>query len=87
MHSDSEDLTIFITVLKAYKYQVLSFELTNSSASFQHYMNDVLFEYLHDFVQTYLDDIIIYSKTRKEHTEHVKKMLQKLRDADLQMNI
>ncbi len=42
MHLDSENYTIFIIVLKAYKSKILSFELTNDSISFQQYMNDVL---------------------------------------------
>jgi len=42
MHSDSENYTIFIIALKAYKSKMLSFELINDSASFQQYMNDVL---------------------------------------------
>ena len=50
-------------------------------------MNNVLFEYLNDFVQAYFDDVLIYNKTRKKHIEHVRKILKKLIDADLQMNI
>jgi len=42
MHLDSENYITFITVLKAYKYKMLSFELTNESTFFQQYMNDVL---------------------------------------------
>ena len=42
MHLDSENYTIFIIVLEAYKSKILSFELTNDSISFQQYMNDVL---------------------------------------------
>jgi len=42
MHPDSENYITFITALEAYKYKMLSFELTNESASFQQYMNDVL---------------------------------------------
>jgi len=71
MHSDSEDLTIFIIFFDSYKYHVMLFELTNESTFYQHYMNDVLFEYLHQFCQIYLDDIIIYSKTLKKHKRHV----------------
>jgi len=67
MHSDSEDLTIFITFFDSYKYHVMLFELINESTFYQHYMNDVLFEYLHQFCQIYLDDIIIYSKILKKH--------------------
>ncbi len=67
MHSNSEDLTIFIIFFNSYKYHVMLFELINESTFYQHYMNDVLFKYLHQFCQIYLDDIIIYSKTLKKH--------------------
>jgi len=87
MHSDSEDLTIFITSFDFYKYHVMSFELINDSTFYQHYMNDVLFDYLHQFCQTYLDDIIIYSKTLKKHKRHVRLVLHRLQETDLQMNI
>ncbi len=87
MHLDSEDYTTFITALEAYKYKMLSFELTNEPASFQQYMNDVLWDFLNDFCQAYLDDILIYSKTRKEHRDHVKLVLSRLREAELQVDI
>ncbi len=87
MHSSSEDLTIFITSFGFYKYHVMPFELTNGPTFYQHYMNDVLFDYLHQFCQIYLDDIIIYSKTLKKHKRHVRLVLHRLREADLQMNI
>ena len=87
MHPDSEDYTTFVTSLGAYKYRVLPFGLTNGPATYQHYMNDVLFEYLNDFCQAYLDDILIYSKSRKEHVTHVRQVLQKLREAGLQVDI
>ena len=67
MHSSSKDLTIFIIFFDFYKYHMMSFELINDSTFYQHYMNDVLFNYLHQFCQIYLDDIIIYSKTLKKH--------------------
>jgi len=84
---NSEDLTIFITSFDFYKYHVMSFKLINGSTFYQHYMNDVLFDYLHQFCQTYLDDIIIYSKTLKKHKRHVQLVLHRLRETDLQMNI
>ena len=75
MHSSSEDLTIFIISFDFYKYHVMSFELINDSTFYQHYMNDVLFNYLHQFYQIYLDDIIIYSKTLKKHKKQVQLVL------------
>jgi len=87
MHSDSEDLTIFIIFFDSYKYHIMLFELTNESTFYQHYMNDVLFEYLHQFCQIYLDDIIIYSKILKKHRRHVRLILHRLREIDLQIDI
>jgi len=87
MHSGSKDLTIFITSFDFYKYHVMSFKLINDSTFYQHYMNDVLFDYLHQFCQIYLDDIIIYSKTLKKHKQHVRLVLHRLRKTDLQVNI
>ncbi len=87
MSSESENLTTFVTFFNIYKYKVMLFELINESAFFQHYINDVLFECLHKFCQTYLNDILIYSKTLKEHRTHVKEVLDKLREVDLQIDI
>jgi len=87
MSSESEDLTTFVTFFNVYKYRVMLFELINESAFFQHYINNVLFNCLHKFCQTYLNDILIYSKTLKEHRTHVKEVLDKLREVDLQVNI
>ncbi len=78
MHSGNEDLTIFIIFFNSYKYHVMLFELINESTFYQHYMNDVLFKYLHQFCQIYLDDIIIYSKILKKHKRHVRLILNRL---------
>ncbi len=87
MSSESENLTTFVTFFDVYKYRVMLFKLINESAFFQHYINNVLFECLHKFFQTYLNDILIYSKTLKEHRTHVKEVLDKLREVDLQIDI
>ncbi len=87
MHSDSENYTIFIIALEAYKSKMLSFKLINDSVSFQQYMNDVLWNFLNDFCQVYLNDILIYSKTQWKHQQHVKMILNHLWEADLQVDI
>ncbi len=87
MYLDNEDLTIFIIFFDSYKYHVMLFDLINEPAFYQHYMNDVLFEYLHQFCQIYLDDIIIYSKILKKHKRHVRLILHRLREIDLQIDI
>ncbi|SLM36608.1 t18348probable pol truncated-rice blast fungus magnaporthe gypsy retrotransposon [Lasallia pustulata] len=87
MHPNSEDYTTFITSMGAYKYHVLPFGLTNGPVNYQHYMNDVLWDHLNNFCSAYLDDILIYSKTLKEYTQHLWAVLQKLINAGLQVDI
>jgi len=87
MSSENENLTTFITFFNVYKYKVMLFELINDSMFFQHYINELLFDCFHKFCQIYLNDILIYSKMLKKHKVHVKEVLNKLREADLQVNI
>jgi len=58
-----------------YKYKVLPFRLTNGLATYQRYINNVLFNYLNNFYTAYLDNIIIYFKNELEHKEHIYKVL------------
>jgi len=62
-----------------FEYLVMPFGLTNAPAFFQHLMNDVFREHLDHFVIIYLDDILIYSDSLEDHTEHVKLVLSILR--------
>ncbi len=87
MHSDSKDLTILIIFFNSYKYYVMLFKLIKKLIFYQHYMNNILFEYLHQFCQIYLNDIIIYSKILKKYKQHVWLILNRLREVDLQINI
>jgi hypothetical protein len=50
-------------------------------------MNDILMNYLNEFVITYLNDIIVYSNSKKEHIKHVRKILQRLREAEIQVDV
>ena len=82
-----EWLTVFHTHYDLYKYLVMLFELFNVSVSFQNYINNILWDYLDVFCTTYIDDILIYSDTLKEHRQHVQQILQKLQRAGLQLDI
>ncbi len=87
MSTESENLITFVTFFNVYKYKVMLFELINELTFFQHYIIDVLFDCLHKFCQIYLNDILIYSKILKKHRTHVKEMLDKLREVNLQIDI
>jgi hypothetical protein len=71
----TKELTTFRTRYRTYKYQVLSFGLTNGPVTYQRYMNKVLFDYLNDFCTAYLDDILIYLDNILEYKNHIKLVL------------
>jgi hypothetical protein len=70
----------FISRYGLYEYTVMSFGLTNASVYFMYLMNKVFMEYMDKFVMVFIDDILIYSKSEAEHEEHLRLVLQKLRD-------
>jgi len=82
-----EDLTTFRTYYSSYKCKVLPFRLINGPATYQRYINNVLFNYLNKFCTAYLDDILIYLDNKLKHQVHVKKVLERLRNVGLQVNI
>lgn len=79
--------TAFRTRYGLFEYLVMPFGLTNGPASFQHYVNDALREYLDIFCTAYLDDILIYSNSLSEHKRHVRQILQRLKEYGLQADI
>ncbi|RDX98495.1 hypothetical protein CR513_18567, partial [Mucuna pruriens] len=75
--------TAFRTRYGHYEYLVMPFGVTNAPAIFMDYMNRIFLPYLDKFVVVFMDDILVYSKTREEHEEHLKVVLQVLRDKQL----
>ncbi len=63
----------------------MSFNLINASVTFQTFVNNVLRRYLNQFIIVYLNDILVYFKTKKEFVQHVKKVLQTLKKVDLRI--
>ena len=67
----------------SFEFLVMLFGLTIASATFFNLVNDVLFDFLDSFVVVYLDDIVIYKLTLKDHLVHLEKVFDILRQSQL----
>lgn len=85
MKEGEEWKTAFRTRYGLYEYTVMPFGLTNAPATCQELINNVLRVHLDKTVVAYLDDILVFSKTLKEHVRHVTEVLECLRKADLRL--
>src|SRR5438045_107647 len=78
--------TAFRTRYGHFEYLVLPFGLTNAPATFHAYINCALRGLVDDFCVVYLDDILIFSNSEEEHYEHLKLVIECLRQAELYAN-
>jgi hypothetical protein len=72
--------TAFVLRYGLYEYTVMSFGLTNAPAYFMYLMNKVFMECLDKFAVVFINDILIYSRSEEEHEEHLRLVLQMLRE-------
>jgi hypothetical protein len=70
-----------------YQYQIMFFELTNSSITFQIYINKTIHSYLDVFVLMYINDLLMFFSFIEKHIQHVKLMLQRLRQFNLDFKL
>ena len=75
--------TAFRTRYGHYEFVIMPFGLTNTPTIFMCLMNNIIHKYLDNFVVIFIDDILIYSKSEEEHKEHLKIVLQELREHQL----
>jgi len=75
--------TTCVTRYGSYEFLVMPFGLTNAPSTFCNLMDDVLYDFLDNFIVVYLDDIVIYSRGIEEHVTHLSKVLDRLREYEL----
>ncbi|EXX64785.1 gag-pol fusion protein [Rhizophagus irregularis DAOM 197198w] len=85
VRAEDQEKTAFITKFGTYEFKVMPFGLCNAPATFQRTMDKVLHKIKEKFVLVYLDDVIIYSKTFKDHIQHLKEVLNRIRKANLRL--
>jgi hypothetical protein len=83
MDENDKEKTAFTCSMGLYEFNVMPFGLKNAPATFQRLMNNILYDYIGDFVEVYIDDIMIHSKNFEDHIIHVTQVLQKLREYNL----
>jgi hypothetical protein len=75
--------TTFSTRYRLYEYLVMYFGLTNAPAYFMYLINSVFMPELDKFMIVFIDDILVYSENEKDHAEHLRIVLTRLRDHQL----
>jgi hypothetical protein len=87
IRKENEWKTTFKCRFDHYQYRVMLFELANSSITFQVYINKTMHSYLDLFVLMYNNDLLMFFSFIEEHIEHVKLMLQRLRQFNLYLKL
>ncbi|GKA66520.1 putative nucleotidyltransferase, ribonuclease H, partial [Tanacetum coccineum] len=83
VHEDDIPKTAFQTCYGHFEFTVMPFGLINAPTIFMDLMNRVCRPYLDKFVTVFIDDILVYSKTREEHVEHLRLLLELLKKEKL----
>ena len=85
IQDESIEKTAFTTRYGQFEYVVMPFGLTNAPATFQNIMNKIFHDMLDNFVIIYLDDILVFSKSAKEHKEHLEQVMEVLDNNNFQI--
>ncbi|CAB4405848.1 unnamed protein product [Rhizophagus irregularis] len=76
MKEEDKEKTAFVCSKGLFEYNVMPFGLTNAPANISRLMDEILEEYINDFVVVYIDDIMIYSENLEDHMKHIEKSIK-----------
>ena len=89
VHQDSQEKTAFVRPQGLFEFRVMAFGLTNAPSIFQRFMQQVLRGLNRadgpSFVSAYLDDILVYSSSLEEHLDHLRQIINRLREVGLKL--
>ena len=86
MHPPDEEKTVFITPHRLYCYKVMPFGLKNAGATYQRLMAKIFKPLIKHMVEVYIDDIMVKSKTRGEHGQHLEEVFHLLKKYGMKLN-
>jgi hypothetical protein len=87
IRDEDKPKTAMMTPMGQFQFKVLCFGLTNAPATFQRAMNKIFSKHIGKFVLVYLDDILVMSRTPEEHEQHLRIVLQILRENGLKAKL
>ena len=87
MDPKDQDKTAFTTPFGLFEYTSMPLGLTGAPATFQRLMNGVMSDFLFNFLLVYLDDLLIFSQSFDDHLQHLEKILKKLSETGLKLNL
>lgn len=86
MAPEDEEKTAFISPHGLYCYKVMPFGLKNVGATYQRLITNIFKPLIGDIIKVYIDDMVVKSKTRSEHAQHLQKFFHLLRKYDMKLN-
>lgn len=86
MAPKDEEKIVFITPHGLYCYKVMPFGLKNAEATYQRLMTKIFKPLIGDIIEVYIDDVVVKSKTRSEHAQHLQKVFHMLRKYGMKLN-
>ena len=86
MDPKDAEMTTFRTSFGNFYYIVMPFGLKNAETTYQRAMTIIFHNMIHDCVEDYVDDLVVKSKERKDHLNHLRKVFERCRENELKMN-